>query len=106
MSARHKLTVSKVALANLVRPKLTGPGHKHRAVVGSIERVHHGRWSPAAASYRYRWYVGTHRIKGATGPTLLVAASYQGKRLSCVVRAKRPHYLVGVARTKRLTVKA
>ncbi len=88
-SGAHKLTVVKIALANTLRPHLAGPHHKHRAIVGTTEKASHGTWSPKAASYSYRWYLGAHRIKGATGPTLLLKTSYRGKRLSCVVRAKR-----------------
>jgi Bacterial Ig-like domain (group 3) len=106
VSKPHAITVVKVALANKAKPKLTSHNAKHVAKAGTKEFVSKGKWSPTATSFRYQWFLGSKKIKHATKSSLKLKASEVGKKLSCVVTARRAHFTNATARTKRVTVRA
>jgi hypothetical protein len=87
------------ALRATKKPALAGP---HKA--GSVEKVGHGTWSPAASSYTYQWFVGPKAIKGATKASLKIPAADKGKVISCHVTAHHAGYANGAAATKGVKV--
>lgn len=88
-------------LAPTVKPFVYG---KH--VSRTYEYVNVGRWSPAATTYSYQWYVGTTRISHATSSRLLIPAGAKGRVYSCVVTAHRAQYANGVFRTAAVRITA
>jgi Bacterial Ig-like domain (group 3) len=97
-SAAKKVAVG-AALKATKKPTLSG-AHK----VGKKESVAHGKWSPAATSYRYQWLVGGKVIKGATKASLVLKSTEKGKLITCRVKAHRAGYATGSATTKRVKV--
>jgi hypothetical protein len=73
-------------------PKITGT-----VAVGSPVKVAPGAWTPAATSYKYRWFANGVAVRGATGASLTIPASLLGKRLTARVTALRAGYSSGVA---------
>jgi hypothetical protein len=106
VSKPRTITVRKVALANKARPKLTSRNAHHAAKAGTKELVSKGKWSPKATSFRYQWFLGSKKIKHATKSSLKLTSSGVGKKLSCVVTARRAHFKDAKVRTKRVTVTA
>jgi len=87
------------AFSNSVTP----PGHKPQPVEGQPPRVEaegagnvgdtltceHGGWTGTQPiTFSYQWLLGGTEISGATGQTLLIQATYEGKSVSCRVTAK------------------
>jgi hypothetical protein len=105
VSKADTVKVTEVALANKARPTLTSHNPKHAAVAGTKELVSKGKWSPKPTSLRYQWFVGSKKVKHATKSSLTLTSSEIGKKLSCMVTARRAHFKAGSARTKRVTVK-
>jgi hypothetical protein len=81
------------------QPALSG---QHR--VGMKEIAKHGRWTPAATSYTYQWYVGNKRVPHATRKSLRLTSAERGKRVSCRVRAHRTGYTSHAVMTERVKV--
>ena len=80
---------------------ITIPGHPPKPVEGqppSVEGVGsvgetltclHGGWTGTQPiTFSYQWLLEGAEISGATGQTLLVLASYEGKNVACRVTAK------------------
>lgn len=61
-------------------PKLSG-----KAKVGKKVTVSPGTWAAAKVSFKYQWYRGDSRIKGATKSTYKIAKSDKGKVLTVSV---------------------
>lgn len=57
---------------------------------GGHLRVTHGTWSPKATSYKYQWYVGKKKLKGATSSSIKVPKSAIGKWVYARVTAIAP----------------
>lgn len=87
------------ALKATKKPTLSG-AHQ----VGKKESAAHGKWSPAATSYSYQWFVGSKKIKGATKPSLVLKTTERGKLITCHVKAHRAGYATGTATTKGVKV--
>ena len=92
------------ALAATTRPYVYHGSNRSTASVGVYEYCYSGRWSPAATSYSFQWYVGTTAIRGATTSRFRPPATYRGKVISCVVIAHRLHYANGVVHTGAVKV--
>jgi hypothetical protein len=94
----------KVALGAALRatkkPTLTGGGK-----VGAAEKASPGKWSPRASKYKYQWYLGNAKIKGATKATFKPTSKDSGKKLSCAVTAQKVGFAVGTAKSKSIKVK-
>ena len=71
---------------NSLRPRLKGT-----ATVGGRLRVKPGRWRPPdAVTYRYRWYAGGDRIRGALDDRLLLTKALKGSKIVCRVTGSAP----------------
>ncbi|HWB65715.1 MAG TPA: fibronectin type III domain-containing protein, partial [Mycobacteriales bacterium] len=81
------------ALQAVTKPRVSGA-----VKVGHRLKAHVGRWSPAATSYSYQWYRGSHKIRGATHHSYQVHAADIGKRIRVRVTALRHGYKAGVAK--------
>jgi len=105
-SSKHlTIKVLKVALKNKSKPKLTSHNAGHAAKAGTKELVSKGKWSPKATKFSYQWFLGSKKIKHATKSSLLLKSSDVGKKLSCVVTARRAHFKARSVHTKSVTVK-
>jgi hypothetical protein len=100
-SAATKKVARGAALKATKKPKLSGSGK-----VGKTEKVNHGKWSPAASSYTYQWYVGSSKIKGAHKSSYKLISKDKGKKVSCKVTAKKTGFASGSAKTKSVKVKS
>ncbi len=87
------------ALAVARKPALSG-----LHTTGKAEAVSTGTWSPAATSYDYQWYLGTAKIARATSSRYTPPASDRGKKLHCVVTARRAGYASGSYATPSVTL--
>jgi hypothetical protein len=92
------------ALVATAKPYVYRGSNRSTAAVGVYEYCYSGRWSPAATSYSFQWYVGSTAIRGATTSRFRPPAAYRGKVISCVVVAHRLHYANGVVHTAAVKV--
>jgi hypothetical protein len=76
------------------RPK---PSVKGTPTVGRRLTVKRAAYDPGV-SLTYTWYVGGHRV-GVSTPTLRVAKSYRGHRISVRVSARKPGYTTWTSRS-------
>ncbi|MER5934250.1 hypothetical protein [Streptomyces sp. NPDC002054] len=67
----------------------TAPTIKGTAVVGVTVAATTGVWSPAADSYTYQWQADGAAIAGATASAYALPPTFQGKKLSVVVTARK-----------------
>ncbi|MBF4767253.1 hypothetical protein ISU10_05680 [Nocardioides agariphilus] len=69
------------------RPRIAGTLR-----VGRTLRATRGEWVAAPVGYRYRWFVGGAKVKGARGAgrTLLLRKAYRGKRVSVRITVLAP----------------
>ncbi|WP_285689199.1 hypothetical protein [Actinoplanes sp. NBRC 103695] len=81
-------------------PKITGT-----AKVGRTLTVSAGTWTPSAMVHRYEWRLNGKIIKGATGRSLKLGSSLNGKRVSVTVIARSNGYLDGRATSGSVTVR-
>jgi len=81
-------------LVPTVKPKISGPH-----VVGGIEKVTAGTWSPAATKVTFQWFIGSTKVAGATKATFRVPRRALHKKVHCVVTASAPGHLNGVFKT-------
>ncbi len=79
----NSFIVMEWGFANLERPTIAGT-----TSVGQRLTVHPGRWWPAAASYRYRWYRHGVPIPGATSKSRVLVAADLGARIKVRVTAE------------------
>ncbi len=98
-STSKKVAIGK-ALHATTKPTLSGPH-----TVGKTEKASKGKWSPAASSYSYQWYVNGKKIKHATKSSLKVPSSDKGKKLTCKVTAHKTGYASGTATTAATKIK-
>ena len=89
------------ALRVVSNPTLKGP-HK----VGKAESVSPGTWSPSASTYAYQWYLSTAKITGATSSHYTPTTTEKGKKLHCVITARKPGYASGIYATPSVTVRS
>jgi len=92
------------ALVPTTKPFLYNGTNKRTIQHGKVESVNNGKWSPAATSFKYQWYVGKKKIAGATSNTFKPGASLVGKTISCLVTAKRLHWTDGSFKTAGVKV--
>jgi hypothetical protein len=81
-------------LVPTTNPKISGPH-----VVGQLEKVTAGVWSPPAATVTYQWFIGTTKVVGATHATWKVTRAALNKKVHCVVTASAPGFANGVFTT-------
>ena len=82
------LGVAPGTFLNTVQPSITGT-----ARVGMVLTAKKGTWSPSA-TFAYQWLVGGSLVPGATGSTFTLRPQDLGKKVTVVVNASRPGYLV------------
>jgi hypothetical protein len=71
-------------------PKVvSGPKVEGIGAVGETLTCNHGEWTGTAEiTYSYEWLLEGSKISGATGSTIYVEPSYEGKSVLCGVTAK------------------
>ena len=79
-----------IAVANTVKPKITGQGR-----VGATLKASAGTWDPVPDATTYTWRVGSKAV--GTGASYKVKASDRGKTISVTVRATKDGYNPGQA---------
>lgn len=72
---------------NLAPPSISG-----QARVGDLLIADPGTWSPADATFSYRWYAGQVQLPGATDPSFAPTADQLGSRIRVRVIASKPGY--------------
>jgi hypothetical protein len=92
------------ALVPTTKPYLYNGTDKKTIEHGKSESVNNGKWSPAATSFKYQWYLGSKKIGGATSNKYKPSASMVGKTISCLVTAKRLHWADGSYKTAGVKV--
>ncbi len=82
-------TASSAALAiAAIKPVNTAAPKIGKVAIGKLAKVSTGTWVGAASiTYKYQWYRGSAKIKGATKSSYKVAKADKGKKLSCRVTA-------------------
>ena len=75
----------------------TKPKVKGTTKVGKKLTCSAGTWSPAAASYKYKWLRNGKAISGKTKSTYKASSKDKGKKISCQVTAVKAGYASGVA---------
>ncbi len=92
--------VARPALVAVTEPAISGP-HKP----GKTEKVTRGRWSPAASTVTYQWYLGSVKVRGATKSTFTVPrTAKKGTRVRCVVTASKAGFAPGKITTSTVTI--
>jgi hypothetical protein len=81
---RLPLSVGKPAITGTVR-------------VGKTLTAHAGAWGPSGVTLRYQWYAAGAAIKGATTPTLRLAAAQYAKRITVTITGSLAGYATAVA---------
>jgi hypothetical protein len=92
--------VARPALVAVTEPAVSGP-HKP----GKTEKVTTGRWSPAASTVTYQWYLGTVKVGGATKSTFTVPrTAKKGTKVRCVVTASKAGFAPGKVTTSPVRI--
>jgi len=102
-SDQHTLGVGP-ALVPTSEPFLFNGTNKKTVDHGKVEKVNKGKWSPAATSFDYQWFVGSKKIKGETSDTFKPGSSLVGKKISCLVTAHRSNWTDGTFKTDAVKV--
>ena len=89
-------TPTQQKVVNVEKPVIKGT-----IEVGHRARVTAGRWTPAAVTLSYKWFVDGERIANAVKRTLLLKEKWVGQRLRVKVTAKADGYLKSAVVTKR-----
>ena len=89
-------TPTQKKVVNVEKPVIKGT-----IEVGHRARVTAGRWTPAAVTLSYKWFVDGERIANAVKRTLLLKEKWVGQRLTVKVTAKADGYLKAAVVTKR-----
>jgi hypothetical protein len=88
------------ALVPTTKPAISGP-HKP----GGKETVTAGKWSPAATTVTFQWFLGTKKVAGATKSTFTVPASTKsGATVHCVVTASATGFAKGTFTTASVKI--
>ena len=86
----------KAGLFNSVRPTISRDVWTATAAPGT--------WNPVPTTLKYQWYLGTKKIKGATGVTFDIPASYVNKKIRVRVTGSKAGYTTRVRFSKLFLV--
>lgn len=73
-----------IGFVNTKKPTVSG-----QATVGTTLTAKQGVWSGSPKSYRFQWFSGATKVKGATGKSYTVRPADAGKKIRVKVTAKR-----------------